>query len=74
MDNRRMQWDIFCRVIDNLGDIGVCWRFCAGLAARGHTVRLWIDAPEDLRWMVPGALEGRIEGVGTLDFRIGAPE
>ncbi|MER2540956.1 MAG: elongation factor P maturation arginine rhamnosyltransferase EarP, partial [Azonexus sp.] len=19
-------WDIFCRVIDNYGDIGVCWR------------------------------------------------
>ncbi|MFQ6691327.1 elongation factor P maturation arginine rhamnosyltransferase EarP, partial [Bordetella pertussis] len=21
-----MRADIFCRVIDNLGDIGVCWR------------------------------------------------
>jgi uncharacterized repeat protein (TIGR03837 family) len=63
-----LRWDIFCQVIDNLGDIGVCWRFCAGLASRGHAVRLWIDAPEDLRWMVPGALEGRIEGVRVLPW------
>ncbi|MFY8015694.1 MAG: elongation factor P maturation arginine rhamnosyltransferase EarP, partial [Limnohabitans sp.] len=21
-----MLWDIFCRVIDNHGDLGVCWR------------------------------------------------
>ncbi|HEY0886111.1 MAG TPA: elongation factor P maturation arginine rhamnosyltransferase EarP, partial [Ramlibacter sp.] len=21
-----MLWDIFCKVIDNHGDIGVCWR------------------------------------------------
>ena len=33
-------WDVFCRVIDNFGDIGVCWRLCADLASRGHTVRL----------------------------------
>jgi uncharacterized repeat protein (TIGR03837 family) len=24
-----MQWDVFCRVIDNFGDIGVCWRLSA---------------------------------------------
>ena len=30
-----LQWDIFCRVIDNFGDIGVCWRLSADLAARG---------------------------------------
>ena len=29
-----MLWDIFCRVIDNHGDLGVCWRFAAGLAER----------------------------------------
>ena len=21
-----LRWDIFCNVIDNFGDIGVCWR------------------------------------------------
>jgi uncharacterized repeat protein (TIGR03837 family) len=58
MDNRRMQWDIFCRVIDNMGDIGVCWRLCAQLGARGHRVRLWIDEPGPLAWMAPDGAEG----------------
>lgn len=50
-------WDIFCRVIDNYGDIGVCWRLAVGLAARGERVRLWVDDTSALRWMAPeGAL------------------
>jgi uncharacterized repeat protein (TIGR03837 family) len=63
-----MQWDIFCHVVDNLGDIGVCWRFCADLASRGESVRLWIDEPSDLDWMVPGAREGRVPGVQVLHW------
>jgi uncharacterized repeat protein (TIGR03837 family) len=57
------RWDIFCQVIDNFGDVGVCWRLCADLAARGHTVRLWLDDPQALPWMAPGALEGDWPGV-----------
>ncbi|MEZ5705608.1 MAG: elongation factor P maturation arginine rhamnosyltransferase EarP [Burkholderiaceae bacterium] len=56
-------WDDFLRVIDNLGDIGVCWRFCQNLAVRGQAVRLWIDEPGALAWMAPGALEGRVPNV-----------
>ena len=48
-----MLWDIFCRVIDNFGDIGVCWRLSADLCARGHQVRLWIDDASALNWMAP---------------------
>jgi len=48
-----MLWDIFCKVIDNHGDIGVCWRLSAQLAARGHEVRLWVDDASALRWMAP---------------------
>ncbi len=37
-------WDIFCTVVDNYGDIGVCWRLARQLAAEhGFRVRLWID-------------------------------
>jgi uncharacterized repeat protein (TIGR03837 family) len=54
-----MLWDIFCRVIDNFGDIGVCWRLSADLAARGHAVRLWTDDASALQWMAPGATEGQ---------------
>lgn len=46
-------WDIFCRVIDNYGDIGVCWRLATGLAAHGQQVRLWLDDASALRWMAP---------------------
>lgn len=53
-----MHWDIFCRVIDNFGDIGVCWRLAADLAARGDTVRLWADDASALEWMAPGVTPG----------------
>lgn len=37
--------DIFCRVIDNFGDVGVCWRLARRLAHdRGWRVQLRIDA------------------------------
>ncbi|MDZ4202076.1 MAG: elongation factor P maturation arginine rhamnosyltransferase EarP [Gallionella sp.] len=36
--------DIFCAVVDNYGDIGVCWRLARQLAQeRGLQVRLWVD-------------------------------
>lgn len=44
-------WDIFCQVIDNWGDAGVCWRLASDLATRGIAVRLWIDDPAPLAWM-----------------------
>lgn len=46
-------WDIFCQVIDNFGDIGVCWRAASDLAARGQRVRLWMDDASALAWMAP---------------------
>jgi uncharacterized repeat protein (TIGR03837 family) len=40
----RPDWDIFCAVVDNYGDIGVCWRLARQLAAEHRlTVRLWVD-------------------------------
>jgi uncharacterized repeat protein (TIGR03837 family) len=56
--NSSLQWDIFCKVIDNFGDIGVCWRLTADLASRGHRVRLWADDASALAWMAPGGCEG----------------
>lgn len=53
-----MRWDLFCRVIDNFGDLGVCWRLAADLGARGETVRLWIDDPRALAWMAPRGASG----------------
>ena len=51
-------WDVFCRVIDNFGDIGVCWRLACNLAERGQRVRLWVDDAAALRWMAPAGCSG----------------
>lgn len=51
-------WDLFCRVIDNHGDLGVCWRLACGLAARGQQVRLWVDDASALAWMAPDGAAG----------------
>ncbi len=57
MDNSQVSsprlWHIFCKVIDNYGDIGVCWRLSCDLAARGERVVLWVDDPSALIWMAP---------------------
>ena len=49
-------WDVFCQVVDNHGDLGVCWRLSAQLAERGHRVRLWVDDASALAWMAPGGV------------------
>ena len=64
----KLSWDIFCQVIDNYGDIGVCWRLCADLAQRGHLVRLWVDDASALRWMAPGALSGTTPNITVHDW------
>ena len=44
MKNTGIRCDIFCNVIDNYGDIGVCWRLARQLAnEHGLSVRLWVD-------------------------------
>ncbi|MCZ4315650.1 elongation factor P maturation arginine rhamnosyltransferase EarP [Comamonadaceae bacterium G21597-S1] len=63
------RWDIFCQVIDNYGDIGICWRLAADLADRGREVRLWVDDPSALQWMAPGALQGQRRGVSVRPWQ-----
>jgi uncharacterized repeat protein (TIGR03837 family) len=47
-------WDIFCRVIDNFGDIGVCWRLARQLAnEHQQQVRLWVDDLPSLQRIWP---------------------
>lgn len=50
------RWDIFCRVVDNYGDIGVTWRLARQLAAEHNlVVRLWVDEPATLLRVCPRA-------------------
>ena len=48
-------WDIFCTVIDNHGDLGVCWRLTRQLRDAGQRVRLWVDDASALAWMATTA-------------------
>ena len=48
------RWDIFCNVVDNFGDIGVCWRLAQQLAGEhGLAVRLWVDDLAAFRHLCP---------------------
>ena len=67
-----MLWDLFCRVIDNYGDVGVCWRLARALAGSGERVRLWIDDERPLRWMAPGGAPG-IDVRPFADAPVAAP-
>ncbi|OYY75201.1 MAG: hypothetical protein B7Y40_01950 [Gammaproteobacteria bacterium 28-57-27] len=49
-------WDIFCTVIDNLGDIATCWRLAQILHhEHGQHVRLFVDELNALKTLVPAA-------------------
>lgn len=64
-------WDIFCTVIDNFGDAGVCWRLARQLAGEyGFEVRLWIDQPVVLARLVPAVrAEVPAQRVAGVDVR-----
>jgi uncharacterized repeat protein (TIGR03837 family) len=75
--------DLFCRVVDNYGDIGVCWRLARQLAGEhGLAVRLWVDHLASFRRLCcaidPDAEEQRHQGVTVRRWHEGmalpAPE
>jgi uncharacterized repeat protein (TIGR03837 family) len=48
------RWDIFCHVVDNFGDVGICWRLAQQLAFEHHQlVRLWVDDLERFACLCP---------------------
>lgn len=50
----RNAWDIFCRVVDNFGDIGIAWRLARQLASEhGVSVTLWVDDLTVFRMLRP---------------------
>jgi uncharacterized repeat protein (TIGR03837 family) len=47
-------WDIFCKVVDNFGDIGICWRLAQQLQhEHGLQMRLWVDDVESAQKIIP---------------------
>ncbi|ANN66184.1 elongation factor P maturation arginine rhamnosyltransferase EarP [Bordetella bronchialis] len=73
-----MHADIFCRRVDNYGDIGVCWRLARGLKqAAGWRIRLWIDDLPAFARMEPRCALDRqiqdIDGVAIVAWTSPAP-
>lgn len=72
-------WDIFCRVIDNYGDIGVCWRLARQLATEYRLpIRLWVDDLPCLTALHPGVVPDanvqRIDGVHVCQWPENFPD
>ena len=57
-ENHEPVWAVFCRVIDNHGDLGVCWRLASQLSALGLQVHLYVDDASALNWMAPSGCAG----------------
>lgn len=65
---------IFCKVVDNFGDIGICWRFARQLwQEHGVTVTLWVDDLPTFQRICPqvaiGADAQHIAGVMVRHWR-----
>jgi len=65
--------DIFCRVIDNFGDIGVCWRLARSLHREWPAnVRLWVDDLTVFRHLAPTVqpelAEQLIDGIQVIHW------
>ena len=62
------RWDIFCRVVDNFGDAGVCWRLARLLASEhAASVRLCIDDLETLGRLHPDVRDAAMQRVDGID-------
>lgn len=64
-------WDIFCQVVDNYGDIGVCWRLARQLATEHRIeVRLWVDDLGSLQRICPETNpQAGIQHHGNVEIR-----
>ncbi len=60
-----MRWDIFCQIVDNYGDAGVCWRLARSLSSlHGQDVRIFCDDLPTLNLLASGVdpnLKDKIE-------------
>ena len=51
-----MRWDIFCQIVDNYGDAGVCWRLARSLSSlHDQDVRIFCDDLPTLNLLALGA-------------------
>lgn len=65
---------LFCRVVDNYGDIGICWRFARQLQQEhGIAVTLWVDDLQSFQRICPqlavDAEQQQLAGVTVRHWR-----
>jgi uncharacterized repeat protein (TIGR03837 family) len=62
---------IFCKVVDNYGDIGICWRLARQLhGEHGLAVTLWVDDLASFRRIWPQvALDAEVQEIGGVTVR-----
>lgn len=67
----KLHWDIFCTVIDNYGDIGICWRVARQLVhEHGQQARLWVDDLASFSRICPDVDPGRdMQTVAEVEVR-----
>lgn len=58
-----MKFDVFCNVIDNFGDAGVCLRLCRSIKNKGHDVNLYCD---DLNTLLTIATDEDTKSIGLF--------
>jgi uncharacterized repeat protein (TIGR03837 family) len=73
-DQRSTTLAIFCKVVDNFGDIGICWRLARQFhAEHGIDVTLWVDDLASFRRIWPAvdvdAAEQMVDGVRVVHWR-----
>ncbi len=65
---------LFCKVVDNFGDIGICWRLARQLhQEHGIAVTLWVDDLASFRRLCPAVQPGadvqQVDGVTVQHWR-----
>jgi uncharacterized repeat protein (TIGR03837 family) len=79
-DHKNMaRWDVFCKVVDNYGDIGACWRLARQLVAEHEAdVRLWVDQLETFARICPAVAtttdQQRVDQIEICRWRPDFPE
>lgn len=69
----KLRWDIFCKIVDNFGDIGVCWRLAKQLQSEHNlNIRLFIDDLQAAKKIIPdlnvNLNQQNIDGINVLSW------
>lgn len=69
----KKRWDIFCKIVDNFGDIGVCWRLAKQFRDEHKlSIRLFVDDLKAAQKIIPtlniDLHQQNIDGIDVLSW------